>query len=392
MVQAIEKEIDCREQAAKVAKALKESAAERDRTGGIPEAEVKLLKDTGLLLLPVPKQYGGVGASWSQMYRVVQTLSAADGSTGQLYTNHIALVALAETVGREGQAEYYYRLTVKENLFWANALNGRDARLKIVPNGNSFLVNGVKSFGTGVAVGDLNVIGAVQEGQEEPIIFIIPQGRGVSYNYDWHNMGQRRTASGSYSFDNVVVDAEELLGPPANLTSAFPTLIFLVAQLSKTFVYLGIAEGALAAAKEYTQTQTRPWISSGVDRATDDPFILHHYGEFWTELQAAIALAERAAVKIDAGWQKGTDLTFAERGEIAIAVSAAKAFATQVGLKVTNQMFQVMGSRATSERYGCDRYWRDLRTFTLHDPVDYKLRDVGNWLLNGIFPTPSQYS
>lgn len=41
--------------------------------------------------------------------------------------------------------------------------------------------------------------------------------------------------------------------------------------------------------------------------------------------------------------------------------------------------------RATT-RYGYDRYWRYLRTFTLHDPVDYKLQDVGDWLLNDILP------
>jgi alkylation response protein AidB-like acyl-CoA dehydrogenase len=55
-------------------------------------------------------------------------------------------------------------------------------------------------------------------------------------------------------------------------------------------------------------------------------------------------------------------------------------------------MFEVTGARATASCYGFDRYWRDLRTFTLHDPVDYKLRDLGNWLLNDIFPTPSHYS
>ncbi|MGL6343183.1 MAG: acyl-CoA dehydrogenase family protein [Waterburya sp.] len=278
-------------------------------------------------------------------------------------------------------------------MFWANAANARDARLKITPDGDGFLVNGIKSFGTGVAVGDLNVIGAIQEDTETPMVFVLPKDRkGVIYNYDWHNMGQRRTASGSYTFNDVRVSPAEILGPPPVLESAFPTLLFLVAQLSKVFVYLGITEGALTAAKEYTLTNTRPWINSGVDRAANDPFILHHYGEFWTELQAAIALASIAAQKIDQGWQQGVDLTFEERGEIEIAVAAAKAFATKVGLDITTRMFEVTGARATASCYGFDRYWRDLRTFTLHDPVNYKLRDLGNWLLNDIFPTPSHYS
>lgn len=244
-----------------------------------------------------------------------------------------------------------------------------------------------------MAVGDLNVIAAVRDGEEVPTIFVLPKdSKGMTYNYDWYNMGQRRTASGSYSFDNVSVTPEAILGPPPASESAFPTLIFLVAQLAKTFVYLGIAEGAFEAAKAYTLTNTRPWLSSGVDKASKDPFILHRYGELWTELQAAIVLAERAAQQIDAGWQKKDELTFEARGEIGIVVSAAKAFAAKAGLDITTRIFEVTGARATAERYGFDRYWRDLRTFTLHDPVDYKLRDVGNWLLNDIFPTPSQYS
>jgi alkylation response protein AidB-like acyl-CoA dehydrogenase len=51
-----------------------------------------------------------------------------------------------------------------------------------------------------------------------------------------------------------------------------------------------------------------------------------------------------------------------------------------------------MGTRSTASKYGFDRYWRDLRTFTLHDPVDYKLRDIGNWILNQELPPVTQYS
>ncbi|MEH1998303.1 MAG: acyl-CoA dehydrogenase family protein [Nostoc sp.] len=59
---------------------------------------------------------------------------------------------------------------------------------------------------------------------------------------------------------------------------------------------------------------------------------------------------------------------------------------------ITNRIFEVMGARATSAKYGFDRYWRNLRTFTLHDPVDYKVRDIGNWALNDKLPKPDFYS
>lgn len=77
---------------------------------------------------------------------------------------------------------------------------------------------------------------------------------------------------------------------------------------------------------------------------------------------------------------------------MAIAVYIAIAFATKVGLDITSRIFDVMGARSTAASYGFDRYWRDLRTFTLHDPVDYKLRNIGNWVLNHELPMVTQYS
>jgi hypothetical protein len=51
-----------------------------------------------------------------------------------------------------------------------------------------------------------------------------------------------------------------------------------------------------------------------------------------------------------------------------------------------------MGARSTSARYGFDRFWRNLRTHSLHDPVAYKQREVGRFQLLGEFPEPSFYS
>ena len=282
-------------------------------------------------------------------------------------------------------------MTAEHNLLWANALNARDGRLKLEAAPYGFIAHGVKSFGTGVAVGDINVIAAVMEGIDQPVVFAIPGDRpGVTYNYDWHNMGQRRTASGSYTFDKVQISSDEIVGPPQDTTRAFPTLVVSLSQISIT--YLGIAEGALNAARDYTLTNSRPWQSSGVDQASQAPYIQQKYGELWAELQAAIALADQAAHKIQRGWDRGIQLTAEDRGEVAIAVAATKTVAIRAGLTIANEIFEVMGARATSSRYGFDRYWRDLRTFSLHDPKAYKHREIGNWFLNQEYPVPSQYS
>ena len=49
------------------------------------------------------------------------------------------------------------------------------------------------------------------------------------------------------------------------------------------------------------------------------------------------------------------------------------------------------GARATSSAYGFDRHWRNVRTHTVHDPVAYKAREVGDWVLNRRAPEFSLY-
>ncbi|MEH2238926.1 MAG: acyl-CoA dehydrogenase family protein [Nostoc sp.] len=393
MVLEITKLKDYIDVAASLSKELAQSAVERDAKAGVPEEEINKLRESGLLPLIVPKQYGGIGATWIDALKIIRKLSKADGSIGQLYGNHLNLTALGHVSGTPSQKEKYYRETAKKNLFWANAINTKDTRLKINPEGENFRVNGVKSFGTGISVADYRVFSALEDGVELPFIFIIPKDReGVVSNQDWDNIGQRRTDSGSYTFNNVLVEKDEILGPPNSPDTAFSTFLAIIAQLTKTNVFLGITKGAFAAAREYTKTTTKPWITSGVDSATQDPYILHHYGDFWIEIQAAIALADQAAEKVQAAWDKDSELTHQQRGEVAIAVSASKALATRVGIDITNRIFEVTGTRATATKYGFDRYWRDLRTFTLHDPVDYKLRAIGDWVLNDQLPVITQYS
>ena len=372
---------------------LAETAVERDRTAGSPTLEIARLKESGLLSLLVPKAYGGIGATWTEGLKIVQELAKADGSIGQLYGNHLNLTTLGHVSGTPAQKEQLYRETAQQQLFWANAINTRDTRLTIVPDRDHFHVDGIKGFGTGVALADRRVFTALQEGVELPILFVIPKERdGLTALHDWDNFGQRRTDSDSFQFQNVRVEQEEVFGYPHPPNHAFSTFLGIIAQLTKTYVYLGIAEGALANAQGYTRTIAKPWVTSGVNAASQDPYTLHHYGEFWVGLQAAIALADQVAQAVQSAWEKEVSLTFEERGEVAIKVFASKAAATRVGLDLTTRIFEVLGSRATSNKYGFDRYWRDLRTFTLHDPVDYKLRDIGNWLLNSELPAITQYS
>ena len=55
---------------------------------------------------------------------------------------------------------------------------------------------------------------------------------------------------------------------------------------------------------------------------------------------------------------------------------------------VPSRVYEVQGARSTSRRYDFDRRWRDVRTHILHDPVAYKTREVGDFVLNDTVPEP----
>ena len=59
---------------------------------------------------------------------------------------------------------------------------------------------------------------------------------------------------------------------------------------------------------------------------------------------------------------------------------------------MASRLFEIQGARATSSTYGFDRHWRNLRTHTVHDPVAYKAREIGDWTLNHTAPAFTLYS
>jgi alkylation response protein AidB-like acyl-CoA dehydrogenase len=376
-----------------LAEEFAQTVVERDAKGGTPKQERDRIRDSNLLSLIIPKEYGGLGETWITTFKVTREFAKVDSSIAHVFSYHHLGVVIPHIFGSAKQKQRYYSETVRNNWFWCNALNPLDRRTTLTPQDNHFLLNGIKSFCSGSFDSDILPITATNLETGEFTILAIPtQREGVTINDDWDNIGQRQTDSGSITFDNVLVYADEILGSRDKPSSIFGTIRACLTQLNLANIYLGITEGAFEAAKKYTSTTTKPWLTSGVESATQDPYILQHYGNMWVDLQAATALTNQAGELLQAAWEQEWDLTAEQRGECAVAIATAKVAATRVGLDITNRIFEVMGARATSAKYGFDRYWRNLRTFTLHDPVDYKVRDIGNWALNDELPKPSFYS
>ncbi|MDR7333714.1 acyl-CoA dehydrogenase family protein [Roseateles asaccharophilus] len=376
-----------------VARQLAETAVARDQAGGHAARERELIRDSGLLALTVPQELGGLGASWPTFYRVLRRLAEADSALAHLFGFHHLQLASVQLYGTAEQQRRLLGETIRRRWFWGNALNPLDRRLLAVDTDQGWRLDGAKSFASGSVGADMLTFSAWHEGMQAALIGVRPaDAPGISVRADWDAFGQKQTDSGTVSFDAVALPRADVLQPPGSVPTPRTTLRQQIAQLILVHLYVGIAQGALQAGLRFTRDESRPWFQSGVAAAVDDPFVQHRWGELWLQVRPAELLADAAAQSLQQALGRGDALTADERGAVAIAVAEAKVLAHRAALSVSQQLFELTGARATSGRYGLDRFWRNARVHTLHDPVDYKLRDLGRHALTGAWPEPTPYS
>lgn len=382
-----------------VAEILAVDAAERDRAAATPYREIQLLRDAGLVTLLGPVEHGGAGLEWPTAYLVTRAVAEGDGSIGQLLGYHYLWNWAARLVGTREQIAHVEAEAARHRWFFGGAVNPRDADVTVRDEGEHLVFNGGKTFSTGSKVSDVTVLEGVLEGPGVPpdthVFAIVPSDQpGLTFHDDWDNIGQRLTESGSVSIAEVRVPWSDAAGfvdkkfqPRVYNTLNVPTI-----QLVFVNFYLGIARGALNQARSYTRSKTRPWLHGGQQRAVDEPYILDTYGDLAAKLWAVEALADQVAQEALPIHRDPDAVTPQARGEHEVRVAAVKARATEVALEVTSRIFEVTGARSTVAELALDRFWRNVRTHTLHDPVAYKRREVGAFLLRDELPEPTWYS
>jgi alkylation response protein AidB-like acyl-CoA dehydrogenase len=379
--------------ARELAAGFAETAAERDARGGTPKAERDAIRQSGLLSLIIPQQYGGLGQDWQTTLEVVREFARVDSSIAHVFAFQHLMLATVRLFSRSEQWQPWFQLTARSQWFWGNALNPLDTRTTVKRFDGWREFSGKKSFCSGALDSQMLIASGLDEETGKLLIAAIPTARsGISLADDWDNIGQRQTDSGSAIFERVRVEENELLLDPGPLSTPFACLRPLIAQLIFTHIYLGIAEGSFEEARAYTLKEARPWFKSPASQIGEDPYVLAHFGEFWVGLESVRALVRHASALLDAAWNRGPDLGEAQRGELAVAIATAKVAATRTGLDLCSRLFEVTGARSTHAALRLDRHWRNLRTQTLHDPVDYKVRELGEWALNQTLPKPTFYS
>ncbi len=380
--------------AAELADVFAAGAAARDAGRELPHEPVRALKEAGLLALSVPVEHGGIDAPASVIAEVFRLLAHADASLAQIPHSHYTFLEAVRLQGTPEQREFFYEKVLDGALF-ANAQSERSGRIDVdttvlLPAGDGgYRLSGRKYYCTGALFADWVIVRASRP--EDPaqtptsstpkaLAFVEAGTAGLTVVDDWDGMGQRTTASGTVTLDDVPVPAAQVI--PFTPIFAQPTVYGARAQLFHTALDAGIATAALAEGVRQA-ARARAHFEADQPAAVDDPTLIQIAGNLTVTVRGALALLAEAGRAVD---QATAHLDADSAAEASIAVAVAKVAATRASLEASSTLFELGGTRSASGSANLSRYWRDARTHTLHDATRWKVQHIGRYTLSGTKP------
>lgn len=211
---------------------------------------------------------------------------------------------------------------------------------------------------------------------------------------DWDGFGQKLTGTGTAVFDRVRVPDDAVLDRTAGSAEAVHEAAFF--QLVLLAVLAGIARAARRDAVETIAGRRRTFNTGLGLPFRDDPLIQEATGRISAKAFAAEATVLHAARALDAGIAAAaaagadrpdfTGALPAALHESEIAVEHAQVTVPELALGAAQDLFLTVGASATSTAKGLDRHWRNAQTVATHNPIAFRARALGDYLINGTLP------
>ena len=372
--------------AREIAALLAPEASARDRERRKAVAEMDLLSSLGLLALTVPRAYGGADVSAETLAQVFQIIAAADPAVAQLPQSHFVFLNAIREDGTEEQKRFFFSEIIAGARFGnAQAERGSssalDLKTRLRRSGTDYTLDGTKHYTTGALFAHWLPVAAIDDEQLLVLAYVPQDAPGVEVLDDWNALGQRATYSGTAHFKNVTVSDAHVVAHWQLFER--PSTFHAFAQLLHAAIDVGIAENALNDTTAAVRSRKRPRLGSPVAHPTEDPLLLLRFGQLTTKFHAAEALTLRAARAIDAA---GHRPTAEQAAYAAVLVGEAKAYAEDVSVEISSEIFALLGSSASDESLNLDRHWRNARVHSVHDANQWRYHAAGNWFINGVAP------
>jgi alkylation response protein AidB-like acyl-CoA dehydrogenase len=332
-------------------------AADHDVEGTWVAEGYQHLVDEGLLALAVPVELGGRGATVRQTALVLRELARHCGATALAMSMHQHVTCFTAWRYRRGLpgAEATLRRIAEEGLVLVSTGGGDFTR----PRGEAvrveggYRVTGRKRFVSQAPVG--TVMSTMfpttgPDGERRVLNMAVPMADpGVRIDEVWDVHGMRGTASEDVVVEDVFVPDERVLADrPHGVVDGPLQVIASIGFSIITAVYLGVAEGAGAAATD---------ALVGSPRA-EDPATQRTLGLIRTRLRVAAWALDGALAEV------GDDP--APSMETFAAVMAAKREVALAGIEVCDIAMDLAGGGAFFKGSPIERAYRDIRAVKFH--------------------------
>jgi hypothetical protein len=330
-----------------------------DEAGEFPLATIKELGKLGLLGTVFPTEYGGTGMGYIEYVTAIEELSRVDGSVGIIVAAHTSLGSNHIFLGgtEEQKKKYVSKLATGEYIgAWgltepSSGSDAGSARMTAVRKGNTWVLNGTKTFCTNGHYADVLVVIAVTDRAAHThglSAFIVEKdAKGFRPGKKENKLGLRASDTAELIFEDCVIPAENLLGKEGDgFIDAMRVLDG--GRISIAALSLGMAEGAYEAALKYSK-QRRQFGKA----ISEFQAIQWKLADMATEIEAAKLLTFRAASLKDAG-SKST-----------LESSMAKLYASEVAVRCANEGVQIHGGYGFIKDYPAEKFYRDVKLCTI---------------------------
>jgi acyl-CoA dehydrogenase len=335
-------------------------AAKHDRDGTFPVDVMQKAHQEGFLSPLIPKKYGGGGLGILDTCILSEELAA--GCMGIYISIFVSTLALYPIIkfGMEDQKERFLKPFCSKYTLASYCLSevtvGSDpASMKTtaIPNGDHYILNGTKMWITNGGYADFYLVFATTDLQKKHrgiISLVVPSHlEGISHGEPIDKMGQRASNTTAVTFKNVRVPKENLLaGEGEGFKKAMAALDITRPMIGIGAV--GIARTAMELATQYAKKR----IQFGV------PIAQHQSVQFMLadmakDIEAARLLIWKAAWLADQGIRNSKE------------AAMAKAFAADVGMRVTTDAVQIYGGMGYTKWHPVEKLMRDAKVIQIYE-------------------------
>jgi alkylation response protein AidB-like acyl-CoA dehydrogenase len=345
-------------------------AAERDQQETFPIEIVKKMGELGLFGLPIPQDYGGLGADALTWALVMEELGRADSSVAVTLSVASGLAGgMVVRYGTDEQQQHWLPPIAAGEMLAGFALTepsgGSDVKaLRTTARlaDGSWTIDGSKAFitnsGTPIT-GFLVVACRTDDPPRDVSTIIVPADTdGLEIGSEYAKMGWRSTDTHEVVFQGCRVPEANLLGERGRgLRQCLGSLDD--GRISIAAISVGLAQACLDASLKYAQEREAFGRPIGAYEA-----IAFKLADMRVAIESARLLTWEAA------WTKD------EGRDYAAAAAAAKLRASDVANVCAREAIQIHGGYGYTEEFPVSRYYRDAKVLEIGEGTSEVLRLV----------------